>query len=98
MTQHEPVDKPESVGLPLSPMLYHLDQVAVFLGVNEDQLVSTWIFFQGGTRGMYNRRQIKAINIAPDLKRNAEWRVTEGEMVRWCKVVGIKVYSRGRAV
>lgn len=94
----EPIDKPESVGLPLSPMMYHLDQVAVFLNTDRDNLISRWIFFVGGSRGRFNPRQIKAVNIAPNLKDDAEWRVTEGELVRWLKLMGIRVYSRGRAV
>ena len=94
----EPLRNPEAVGLPLAPVMYHLDQVAFFLGLSKDQLIDTKIFFAGRTIGKKHPRQIRAVNIAVEEDGEPEWRVTEGELVRWLKLIGIKVFSRGRAI
>lgn len=95
---HEKPDRPQQVGLPMTPFLYHLDQVAIMLNMTEDQLVDTLIFFSGRSFGRLSPRQIKAINISADPEGSPMWRVTEGELVRWLKLLGIRVFSRGRAI
>lgn len=96
--KQEQPDRPESVGLPMTPFLYHLDQVATILGFTVDELIDRYIFFVGRSRGAFHGRQIKAVNISVDPSAMPEWRVSEGELVRWLKLIGIKIYSRGRAV
>ncbi len=93
----EALDKPEGVGLPPTPFLYHLDQVATLLGLTEEDLISRYLWFLGRTVGRKSPRQIKVVNIAPTVAM-AEWRISEGELVRWLKLMGFKVYSRGRVV
>lgn len=101
MTQpikHEKIEDPEKLGLPPTPFFYHLDQVAVFLNVTVEDLCETRIFFVSRSIGKPTIRQIKAVNIAVDPDGQPEWRVTQGELIRWLKVLGIRVYSRGRVV
>jgi hypothetical protein len=93
----KPVD-PTEVGLPATPFLFTLDQIAVFLNVSEGDLVHRFIWFSGGTIGRKSPRQIKAVNIQPDPNRTVDWRVSQGEFIRWCKLIGLKVYSQGRVV
>jgi hypothetical protein len=95
---HERPDSPESVGLPMTPFMYHLDQVATMLNKTTADLIDTHIFFLGRSYGRQHPRKIKAVNIAVNPEDIPEWRVTEGELVRWLKLLGVKVYSRGRAV
>jgi hypothetical protein len=79
--------------------MYTLDQIASLLGLAEDDLVNQWIWFSGGTIGRKSPRQIKAVNIAVDPARDiSQWRVAQGELIRWCKLLGFKVYSRGRVI
>lgn len=94
----ETLDKPEDVGLPATPFLYHLDQVATLLGLTEEDLISRFLWFLNRTTGRKSPRQIKVVNIAVDLSATPEWRISEGELVRWLKLMGLKVYSRGRVV
>lgn len=93
-----PIERPEKYGLPATPFLYHLDQVATILGRSEDDLIDVQIFFAGRTTGRMSPRKIKAINIAPELADKPEWRVSEGELIRWFKLMGFKVYSRGKII
>jgi hypothetical protein len=95
---HERQEDLAAVGLPLTPFLYHFDQVATMLGKTESQLIDTHIFYLGRSVGRQHPRKIKAVNIAADPDAVPEWRITEGELVRWLKLIGIKLYSRGRAV
>jgi hypothetical protein len=94
----EKLDNPEQVGLPPTPFLYHLDQVATMLGKSVDDLCNSNLYFVGRSIGRLTLRQIKTINIAANQDDQPEWRVTEGELVRWLKVMGIRVFSRGRVV
>ena len=97
--KREKPDDATTVGLPATPFLYHIDQVAQLLGMREEDLVSQYIWFAGGTIGRKSDRQIKAINIAVDPANEiARWRVSQGELIRWMKLLGFVVYSRGRVV
>lgn len=95
---HEKLDDPEAVGLPATPFFYYLDQCAQFLQLTTDQFVSGYVWFLGRSRGVKSPRQLKAVNIQPDADAPPDWRISEGELVRWCKLMGFKVYSRGRVV
>lgn len=87
------------MGLPATPFLYTLDQVAMLLGMSEEDFVSQYIWFAGGSIGRKSPRQIKSVNIAVNTATDtARWRVSQGELIRWCKLMGFTVYSRGRVV
>lgn len=96
--KREKPEDPTDVGLPATPFLYTLDQVAVLLNMSEQDLVSGYIWFAGGTIGRKSPRQIKAVNIQVTPGELANWRVSQGELIRWCKLLGFKVYSRGRVI
>jgi hypothetical protein len=101
MTQpekHEKIEQPEKLGLPPMPFFYHLDQVAVFLNQTVEDLCETRIFFAGRSIGKPTIMQLRAVNIAVDPDDTPDWRITQGELIRWLKVLGIRVYSRGRVV
>lgn len=91
-------ERPEKLGLPVTPFLYHLDQVATMLNLTQDQLIDVYIWFIGRSTGRQNYRKIKAVNIQPEEDGTPEWRVTEGELMRWLKLMGVVIYSRGRAI
>lgn len=96
---HERPDEPEKLGLPVVTFFYTLDQIAVMLALPEEELTNTRIYFVGRSRGRLQSRQIKAVNIALDPETDApDWRVTQGEFIRWLKLMGVKVYSRGRVI
>lgn len=95
---HERLDEPEKVGLPPITFFYTLDQVAVMLGKTVDDLTLSNLYFTGRTPGKQRIRHIKSVNISADPDKTPDWRITQGELVRWLKVIGVKVYSRGRIV
>lgn len=96
--KHEARDQPEKVGLPMTPFLYTLDQVAVMMQKPEDEFTSTTVYFNGRSTGRCHPRQLRAVNVQVDEEKTPDWRITEGELVRWLKLLGIRIYSRGRAV
>jgi hypothetical protein len=90
--------KPESVGLPLTPFFYHLDQCAQFVQMTEPDFISAYVWFLGRSSGVRGPRKLKAVNIQPEPDAAPDWRISEGELVRWMKMLGFKVYSRGKVV
>jgi hypothetical protein len=94
----EPVPDPEKVGLPATPFFYMLDQVATMLGQTVEDMMHTRLFYAGRSRGRQFPRQLRAVNIAPNDDDKPDWRISEGELIRWCKACGFRVYSRGRVV
>ena len=95
----EKVEDPTSVGLPPTPFFYTIDQVATLLSMSEEDFVSQYIWFTGGTVGRKSPRQIKAVNIAVNTATDPpRWRISQGELIRWCKLMGFTVFSRGRVV
>ena len=78
-------------------MLYTLDQVATMLSISETQLVAQYIYFPGRSTGPNSSRLMTARNIAPTLDDTPEWRISEREIVRYCKVRGVRFHMRGWA-
>lgn len=95
---HQPLDNPEGVGLPATPFFYYLDQCAQFLQMPTDQFISSYVWFLGRTTGRKSPRQLRAVNMQADTDQQPDWRISEGELVRWLKLLGFKVYSRGHVV
>ncbi|MFD5451635.1 MULTISPECIES: hypothetical protein [Streptomyces] len=86
---------PESVGLPVRFMLMTFDQVAMQLSLSETYLASTgMVYYFGRSTGTPKPDQLKAYNIAPPTKK-PEWRISEAEVIRYCKRRGIKIHLRG---
>lgn len=89
-------DKPESVGLPVVTFLYTLDQLAAMLGVEQRQLELKYIYYNLRSTGKHLPHMMHAVNIAPPNSKGADWRVNQGEFVRWCRAMGIRVKLSGR--
>lgn len=71
----------------------------MLLNMREEDFVSQYIWYAGGSIGRKSPRQIKAVNITVNpATEPAKWRVSQGELIRWCKLVGFTVFSRGRVV
>lgn len=86
--------KPESVGFPIRPFLYTLDQVAYLMGMAEITLRSNGtIHYEGRSTGTAKPTQMKARNIAQP-ESTPDWRVAEQEILRWMKNRGFKIYNR----
>lgn len=89
-------DKPESVGLPVVTFLYTLDQLAAMLGVEQKQLGLRYIYYNLRSTGKHLPHMMRAVNIAPPTSKEADWRVSQGEFVRWCRAMGIRVRTQGK--
>lgn len=87
-------ENPESVGLPFRVMLYTLDQVAMMLNVKIQHLEKKLIHFDGRSVGARHPSLLMARNIMPPGEK-PEWRISEQEMIRWCRAKRIKVIYRG---
>ena len=91
------IDGEAEVSLPTRIMLFTLDQVATMLALTETQLAAKYICFEGRTTGPNSRRLMKARNIAPTPEDKPDWRITEREVIRYCRVRGIRFHTRGWA-
>lgn len=85
---------PEKIGLPARPFLYTVDQISVILDIEETQIKSKYIYFEGRSIGVARRDLLIARNIAPD-DAKPDWRIAERELIRWLKYKGFKYYERG---
>jgi hypothetical protein len=81
--------RPESVGLPVLPFLYTLDQVATLCAVDVKQLKISYIFYEKRSTGRYYSGLLRANNIAPEGEK-AEWRVSQQELIRWMRMKGFR--------
>lgn len=90
---NRPVDY-ASVGLPVKPFFYTLDQIATLLSVEEDRLKKAYIYFDGRSTGRRRPDLMISVNIAPDTEK-PEWRVEQRELVRWMKAKGFKYHEYG---
>jgi hypothetical protein len=98
LVTHEQLDAPEKLGLPATPFFYHLDQCAQFMQIPVENFISQYVWFLGRSTGVKSPRKLKAVNMQADADQAPDWRISEGELVRWMKLLGFKVYSRGRVV
>lgn len=89
------VADPEKVGLPPRPFLYTIDQLSVILNLDEQQIKSRYLHFEGRSIGAASRHLLLARNIAPTPTSPPDWRVAERELIRWLKFKGFKYYERG---
>lgn len=82
----------EKIGLPPRVFLYTLDQIAMMLNLEQTSLERGYIYFEGRSIGARPPTKMVARNIAPPDK-NAEWRVTEREFIRWMRGRGFRYYT-----
>lgn len=89
-----PWDK--EVIIPVRPILFTLDQVMALLAIHEKAL-SKIVFYAGRSPGVNTKARLTARNIARPSDR-PEWRVAEGELVRWLKYKKFKIKHRGEII
>ena len=77
--------------LPVTPFFYTVDQVAYLLNISEAQLRNRYIYFVGRSPGTRKLDHIEAINIEPDIQEKPDWRISEKELLRWCKRRGYSI-------
>lgn len=82
----------ESVGLPIRPFLYTLDQLCTVLGYGNAQALTPHLYFRGRSTGPPPRFVMVAQDIAAEGDR-PEWRVPEAELLRWLRAKGFKVHE-----
>jgi hypothetical protein len=84
----------EKVGLPPKPFLYTLEQIAEFIAVSPATLRARYVYFDRRSPGAPPRDELLARDISgPD--DDPEWRVAEGELIRWLRIKGFRVTQRG---
>ena len=83
-----------SVGLPMRPFLYTVDQIATILTMTEQAVHTRILYHEGRDIGSRRTDQMLARNIAASNEK-PDWRVAERELVRWMKHKGFKFYERG---
>lgn len=76
--------------LPYRPFLYHLDQIQDLLLIND---LTPLMFWEKRSVGIHPPHLLKAVNLMPDGTK-PEWRVEEGELVRWMINRGFQILYR----
>lgn len=78
-------------------MFWTLDQIAAMLNLSSDLLSKSYVWFEGKDVGIYRRRYLRAVNLAVGRTRDngkaQDWRVQEGELLRWLTVNGLWIYD-----
>lgn len=87
-------------GLPRLPIYYTLDQVASLLSISVSNLTESYLWFMGRDVGVYRSRFLRAVNFGSARRSTSEggrppddWRVPEGELVRWLTVNDLWIYD-----
>jgi hypothetical protein len=84
------IKRRRTLGLPPTPFMYTLDQLAHILQLSVDHLGKRHLYFKGRSMGQQKRHEMLAVNLAapgdpPD------WRVADHEFVEWCSRKGFTV-------
>lgn len=82
------------MGLPPRPFLYTIDQLSTVLSISVPALRRTYLFFENRSTGIRPPDRMLARNIAP-ADEKPEWRVAEGELIRWMRAKGFRYHERG---
>ena len=77
--------------LPDRTWLFTLDQVAYLLGLGEPTLMKKHVFFVDHDHGTPPRDRLKAVRLGSD-NCSHDWRISEKEFKRWCRVKDITLY------
>jgi hypothetical protein len=78
------------ITLPVRVFLYTLDQVGTILGIDEDTLITKYLYFRGISTGVQGRRMM-AHNVEIDENARPRWRVAEAEVLRYLRDAGFRV-------
>jgi hypothetical protein len=82
------------VGLPPRPFLYTADQIGELLNLSTSEVKRKYLWYDKRSVGARPPDKLLAINIAPR-DNSPEWRITENELIRWMKGLGLRYYERG---
>lgn len=88
-------------GLPRLPVMWTLDQVAASFHLSVSTLISSYVWLDGRDVGAYRKRYLRAVNLNRGKKTNADtvgdvsddWRIPEGELLRWMHHHRLWVYD-----
>ena len=81
-----------SVGLPATPFLYTLDQIAQMVSLPHKKIVDQYLHFAGITPGLQDPERMLAANLA-QFGEEADWRVGDAEFIRWLRHKGFRVFD-----
>jgi hypothetical protein len=79
-------------GVPRRPIYYTIDQVAAMLSMSVDQLKDSYLYLDGIDLGLYRTAFLRAVDFSVGRRsknrpsttaEGKEWRVAEGELIRW---------------
>lgn len=84
---------PTTVDLPIRPFLYTMDQIGTLLGLSLHTLKGSYVYYLGRSTGYKPADLLEAVDISPRGEK-PEWRVSEGELVRWLRVHQVRPYGR----
>jgi hypothetical protein len=88
---HTVTERRKIVGLPPTPFLYTLDQVAQMLQMT-DSTLRRHVYFSGISQGMQPEKKMLAANLE-DPGDKADWRIADAEFIRWLIFKGYRVYD-----
>lgn len=94
MTTEPKKPDPRTVGLPIRPILWTLDQIATMVGSKLETLKQHYVHYDGRSVGVRKHKRLLARNIA-EAGEKPDWRVAEAELLRWMKACGFRIYERG---
>lgn len=83
----------QKVDLPTRAFLYTTDQIATLVSMTEEYLFQKYLFCEGRDYGRRDAKVMVARNIA-SVEKEADWRVSEDEFIRWCRAMGFHFYAR----
>jgi hypothetical protein len=94
-------------GVPRQPFYYTLDQVAAMLSLGVESLCRSYVFHEGVDVGLCRAGYLRAVRISAGRCRHGradpdgtppfsadtfDWRVAEGEFIRWLTHHGLWIY------
>ncbi|ADD80839.1 gp053 [Rhodococcus phage ReqiDocB7] len=82
----------DAIELPLKTFMYTVDQIAYMFDISEKHLREKILFYVGREMKKQDPMMLRAINIR-GLNEAAEWRVTEEELIRWCRKRKVNFYT-----
>lgn len=82
----------EEVGLPTPVFFYTLGQVADLLAVSLEQLKTEICHFRG-MGGIDRPDKLLVVDLTSRTEAQI-WRVSEDELIRWCRNRGVRLYRR----
>lgn len=84
----------DRLGLPPRIFFYTVDQIATLTELSSDHIKKKLLHYEGRSPGITPRGKMHAVNFSPEGEK-PEWRVSEQQLVRYLKYLGIRFYERG---